>query len=329
MTTPTRRGRVVKTVGSSCQLLSEGERYECRLRGRLRLEGSRSTSPVVVGDWVHFDPSDATVRSVEPRRNCIIRRSVKLSAAQQMIAANLDLALLVYTSLYPPTPIQFVDRFLVSACAYGVPVLLLLNKCDIEAERQAWEALRMEEVYTPAQVELLQVSAETGEGINALRQRIQGKTVLLSGQSGVGKSTLLNALDPALQVKTAPLSEQFGLGVHTTTFSEMFPLPSLPDTYVIDTPGIKGFGLVDVQKQEVSHFFPEIFALSEHCKFHNCLHELEPGCAVREAYVQGLLPESRYRSYLSILYQEDDKEVYRQKDYGIFETDDDDPADDV
>lgn len=323
MNTLSRRGLVIKTVGSSCHVLAEGERYECRLRGRLRLEGSRSTSPVVVGDWVHFDPTAATVLSVEPRRNCILRRSVKLSASQQMIAANLDLAILVYTSLYPPTPIQFVDRFLVSACAYGVPVLLLLNKCDLEAEREAWQTLRMEEIYTPAHVDLLQVSAETGEGIDALRERLRGKTALLSGQSGVGKSTLLNALDPALCVKTAPLSEQFGLGVHTTTFSEMFPLPSLPETYVIDTPGIKGFGLVDVSKQEVSHFFPEIFALAADCRFHNCLHELEPGCAVREAYLRGELPESRYRSYLSILYQEDDKEVYRQKDYGIFEADDD------
>lgn len=322
MNTHTRLGRVIKTVGSSCQVLAEGEVYECRLRGRLRLEGSRSTSPVVVGDFVHFD-DNATVLSVEPRRNCIIRRSVKLSAAQQMIAANLDLAILVYTSVYPPTPIQFVDRFLVTACAYGVPVLLLLNKCDIEVERQAWDDLRMVEVYTPAQVAIGKVSAETGEGIDDLRERIRGKVVLLSGQSGVGKSTLLNALDPALHTKTAPLSEQFGLGVHTTTFSEMFPLPSLPETYVIDTPGIKGFGLVDVKKQEVAHFFPEIFALAQQCKFHNCLHELEPGCAVREAYDQGRLPESRYRSYLSILYQEDDKEAYRQKDYGIFEDDED------
>jgi ribosome small subunit-dependent GTPase A len=182
--------------------------------------------------------------------------------------------------------------------------LLVLNKCDLPEECEAWETLEMEKIYSAAEVELLQVSTTTGEGLEALRQRITGQVVLVAGQSGVGKSSLLNTLDSSLSARVAPLSEQHGLGVHTTTFSEMYKLTTLPNTFVIDTPGIKGFGVVDFEKSEVAHFFPEIFALSRHCKYSNCLHETEPDCAVRAAYEAGTLAESRYRSYLSILYED-------------------------
>lgn len=308
MNNTTKRGLVVKAVGSLYDVLSEeGAHYECRLRGKLRLSGSRSTNPVVVGDWVVFshDPTKGCViESIEDRRNCIVRRSVKLSAAMQVIAANLDLAILVYTTYAPPTPLEFVDRFLVTARAYDVPTLLVLNKCDLPEEREAWAALEMEKIYRAAEIELLQVSATTGEGITTLGERIAGKVVLVAGQSGVGKSSILNALDPSLSARVAPLSEQHGLGVHTTTFSEMYELQTLPNTFVIDTPGIKGFGVVAFEKTEVAHFFPEIFSLSHQCKYSNCLHETEPGCAVYAAYEAGKLPESRYRSYLSILYED-------------------------
>lgn len=308
--TITKRGVVMKAVGSLYDVLDEeGTHHECRLRGKLRLTGSRSTNPVVVGDWVLFSSETtkgAVIESIEERRNCIVRRSVKLSAALQVIAANLDLAIVVYTTYAPPTPLEFIDRFLVTARAYGVPVLLLLNKCDLPEERAAWETLEIEKIYRAAEVDLLQVSATTGEGIQELRMRITGKVVLVAGQSGVGKSSILNALDPNCSARIAPLSEQYGLGVHTTTFSEMYALHSMPNTFVIDSPGIKGFGVVAFEKAEVAHFFPEIFALSHQCKFSSCLHETEPGCAVHAAYQAGRLPESRYRSYLSILYEDED-----------------------
>lgn len=308
MSNNTKHGLVIKGVGSSYDVLGEdGTHYECRLRGKLRLAGSRSTSPVVVGDWVQFShdtTKGGVIENIQERRNCIVRRSVKLSAAMQIIAANLDLAILVYTTHFPPTPLEFVDRFLVTARAYGVPSMLVLNKCDLPEEREAWEALKMEKIYTAAEAEILQVSATTGEGMETLRQRITGNVVLVAGQSGVGKSSLLNALDPSLSARVAPLSEQHGLGVHTTTFSEMYELAALPNTFVIDTPGIKGFGVVAFEKSEVAHFFPEIFALSHQCKYSNCLHETEPDCAVRAAYEAGTLAESRYRSYLSILYED-------------------------
>jgi len=308
MTNTTKRGLVTKAVGSLYDVLSEGVHYECRLRGKLRLSGSRSTNPVVVGDWVRFslDPTKGcVVESVEDRRNCIVRRSVKLSAAMQVIAANLDLAILLYTTYYPPTPLEFVDRFLVTARAYGVPAMLVLNKCDLPEEAEAWTKLEMENIYRATEVDFWQVSATSGAGVEKLRERIAGKVVLIAGQSGVGKSSMLNALDASLAARVAPLSELHGLGVHTTTFSEMYELHTPPNTFVIDTPGIKGFGIVAFEKAEVAHFFPEIFALSHQCKFANCLHETEPGCAVRAAYEAGTLPESRYRSYLSILYEDE------------------------
>lgn len=303
------RGVVVKNVGSSYSVLYQDAVYECRLRGKVRLSMNKNTNPIAVGDWVLFS-ADAekgnTIHNIEPRRNCILRRAVKLSAQRQIIAANIDLALLVYTAHYPPTPLEFVDRFLLTACAYGVPTILLCNKCDLQEELAASQNLAIEQIYRPAQIEILYTSTTTQQGIEELRKRIMGKTVLIAGQSGVGKSSLMNSLEPTLQTKTAPLSEQHGLGVHTTTFSEMFALTSLPNTYIIDTPGIKGFGVTDLEKHEIAHYFPEIFTLATQCKFANCLHDTEPGCSVRQAFETGILAESRYASYLSILYEEEE-----------------------
>lgn len=299
-----KRGLVLRAVGSSYTVLCESELYTCGLRGRLRLSGSRSTNPVVVGDWVLFSAESLRIEEVEARRNAMVRRAVKLSAAQQILAANLDLAIIVYTAIYPPTPLEFVDRFLATARAYGIPSLLLHNKSDLAEEQAAWQDWAIEAIYRPAEVECLEISTLTGEGLETFRSHLLGKVVLIAGQSGVGKSSLLNAIEPGLAAKVAPLSAQFGLGVHTTTFSEMYALPSLPGSYLIDTPGIKGFGVVGFQKHEVAHFFPEIFARGRGCRYPNCLHELEPGCAVRKAYEEGELAESRYRSYLSLLYEE-------------------------
>ncbi|PIE83840.1 MAG: ribosome small subunit-dependent GTPase A [Bacteroidia bacterium] len=306
-----REGLVVRATGSWYSVEHGGEVVECRARGRIRLKGVRSTNPIVVGDRVEFTLADGAgvIHRILPRRNYIIRRSINLSKETHIIAANLDAAYVVVTLTEPATPLEFVDRFLATATAYSIPGVVVLNKQDLPGEREASEAMGMRYIYREAGYEVLAVSATTGQGIEELRDRLAGRRSLIAGNSGVGKSSLVNALEPGLDLKTSPLSENYQLGRHTTTFSEMFRLSFGEGTYVIDTPGIKGFGVVEFGREEISHFFPDIFALKGACRFGNCLHDQEPGCAVRAAVEAGELAPSRYVSYLSLL--ADDQDRYR------------------
>lgn len=304
-------GLVLKATGSWYAVEHEGRIIECRVRGKIRLKGIRTTNPVVVGDRVRFimEGSNGVIQSINPRSNYIIRKSINLSKETHIIAANIDHAYVVVTLCEPPTPLEFIDRFTATATAYNIPATILLNKQDLADERETAARIGLRYIYKAAGYNVRAVSTTTGEGIPELAQELAGRISLMAGNSGVGKSSLINALQPGLHLKTASLSESFSLGKHTTTFSEMHRLNIGEDTYVIDTPGIKGFGVVDFKPEEVSHFFPDIFAYSPECKFSNCKHHLEPGCAVIQAVEEGRLAPSRYSSYLSLL--DDGDEKYR------------------
>lgn len=299
-------GIVVRTTGSWYEVLSEGERFACRIRGRLRLKGVRSTSPVVVGDEVHCltdERGDHLIVDVAPRRNYVIRRASNLSKESHIIAANIDRALLLVTLRQPATPLEFVDRFLVTCEAYKIPVVILLSKADLQ-EEEAVAAFRS--VYEPIGYRVERVSAETGEGIETVRELLAGRMTLLSGHSGVGKSTLVQQIDPSLDIRTGEISDSHRKGRHTTTFSTMYPLAG--GGAVIDTPGIKGFGLIDIDQAELWHYFPEMMRCGRGCRFYNCTHTHEPGCAVLEAIAAGTISEARYESYLKM---RNDDEKYR------------------
>ena len=299
-------GLVLKSTGSWYEVLSEGERLQCRIRGKLRLKGVRSTNPVVVGDWVRFEADDQggyVISAIEPRRNYIIRRASNLSKESHIIAANVDQALLVVTLFSPATATEFVDRFLVTCEAYKVPVTILLAKIDLAREHpEAVEEFHA--IYESAGYRIVEVSATEGEGIEEVRELLRGKTTLLSGNSGVGKSTLVAAVEQGLDIKTGEISQSHHKGKHTTTFSTMYPLAE--GGYIIDTPGIKGFGLIDIEDAELAHYFPEMMRFLPDCRFYNCSHTHEPGCAVVEAVKQGEIAYPRYESYLKIM-DEDDK----------------------
>ena len=304
------RGIVIRSTGSWYDVLSGDTRFSCRARGRIRLKEVRSTNPIAVGDAVLFVPEGpdvGVITAIEPRRNYMIRRATNLSRESHIIAANLDLAAVVVTLVAPPTPLEFVDRYLATAQAYGIPQLVILNKQDLPEEQDEATSLGIRAIYENAGATVVELSASTGLGLERLRTLLKGKTTLLAGHSGTGKSSILNALEPTLALRTAPLSESHGLGQHTTTFAEMYPLTIAPNTYVIDTPGIKGFGVIDFDRHEVSHFFPEIFTTGKQCKYPDCLHYTEPGCAVVSAVECGHIPYSRYQSYLSILCDEGGK----------------------
>ncbi|TNE81083.1 MAG: ribosome small subunit-dependent GTPase A [Bacteroidetes bacterium] len=299
---------VTKSTGSWYTLLTPaGEEVQARMRGKLRLEGSKSTNPVAVGDEVEAEEEgnegQMLITSIYPRKNYIIRKSNNLSKQTQVIAANLDLAVLVVTMATPATSTGFIDRFLVTAEAYHIPALIVFNKIDIYHEDALYLLRLYEKIYESVGYECLQVSATRGTNMNLLREKIEGKTCLFSGHSGVGKSTLLNALDSSIQQKTGEISTYSNKGKHTTTFAEMFLLPNT--TRLIDTPGIKDFGVVNLEKSEVSHFFPEMKSRLGECKFNDCLHVEEPGCAILEALEAEKIEISRYYSYLSILNNED------------------------
>ncbi len=298
-------GIVTSATGSWYEVATERGTLNCRIRGRLRLKGVRSTNPVVVGDRVVVEPDgdSSVIVEIVPRRNYVIRRASNLSKESHIIAANIDHALLIVTLHSPTTPKEFVDRFLITCEAYKVPVSIVLGKADTLTEVWAAEAEEFTAIYEDAGYEVLRLSSTTGEGVEHIRAMLRGRTTLVAGNSGVGKSTLIGSIDPTLDIRTGEISDSHQQGKHTTTFSTMYPLEG---GYIIDTPGIKGFGLIDIDDKELCRYFPEMMRLAPECRFYNCTHTHEPGCAVTEAVKEGRVAWSRYESYLKIL-DEDDK----------------------
>ena len=281
---------------------SDGVDVDCKIKGNFRLKGIRTTNPVSVGDMVDIAANadgTAFITSIHPRRNYIIRRASNLSKESHIIASNIDQAFLVVSLANPLTSTVFIDRFLATAEAYSIPAVVIINKIDLldGDGKEYCEALSY--LYETIGYKVVHVSAETGYGIGSLMQMLNGRITLFSGNSGVGKSSLINRLMPGLELKTAAVSESHHTGMHTTTFSEMYLLPG--GGYIIDTPGVKGFGTIDFNVEEVAHYFPEIFEESRNCRFNNCTHVHEPGCAVKKAIEDHRISESRYNSYLSIL----------------------------
>ncbi len=311
-------GTVYKSTGSWYTVKSDaGEFIECRIKGKFRMKGIKSTNPIAVGDIVDYeleessDKTTGTIHHIHERKNYIVRKSVNLSHQMHIIASNLDYVFLLITVNNPPTTFNFIDRFLVTAEAYGIETILVFNKIDTLKDNTLDEQLYMQYVYQQIGYKCLRVSASESKGIDELKELMVGKTTMFSGHSGVGKSTLVNAMEPSLHLKTKTISEQSMQGQHTTTFAEMYDLSF--GAQIIDTPGIKGFGIVDMEKSEISGYFPEFFKLQDQCKFNNCLHKDEPKCAVKDALEKDEISWTRYNSYLKIL--EGDEENYRTDDY--------------
>jgi ribosome biogenesis GTPase len=307
------RGLVVKNTGSWYSVHTEDNRLiECKVKGTFRLKGIKSTNPVVIGDLVGIEENaegTAYIIEIGERRNYMIRRSSNLSKQSHILAANIDLALLVATVNYPMTTTVFTDRFLATAEAYRIPACLVFNKTDRYDKDELEYLDALINLYSSIGYECFKICAVEGKGLEEVRKLIAGKTTLLSGHSGVGKSTIINKLLPEVNLRTGKISEYHKKGMHTTTFSEMIPLPF--GGYIIDTPGIKGFGTIEMEGAEAAHYFPEIFRFSEDCKFSNCTHTNEPGCAVRKAVEERYISESRYKSYLNIL-EDKEENKYRE-----------------
>ena len=311
-------GTVYKSTGSWYTVKAEdGIFYECRIKGKFRIKGIKSTNPVAVGDWVGFDieaigdDTIGIIHEIEDRKNYIIRKSVNLSKQTHIIASNLDQVFLLITLNNPTTYTIFIDRFLVTAEAYDIPVVLLFNKTDTYNEEELDEVKFLAALYREIGYTCLGISAKSGKNIDKVKELMIGKVSMFSGHSGVGKSTLINKIEPQLDIKTAKISSQHLQGQHTTTFAEMFDLTF--DAKIIDTPGIKGFGIVDMEASQIGDYFPEFFELKKDSKFNDCIHLDEPKCAVKEALEEGAVSWSRYRSYVQMISGED--EGYRLDDY--------------
>lgn len=311
-------GTVYKSTGSSYSVKTiDNQIYECRIKGKFRMQGIKSTNPIAVGDIVDFQLDETTdetigqINNIHERKNYIVRKSVNLSKQTHIIASNIDVVFLLITINNPPTTTSFIDRFLVTAEAYGIEAVLVFNKIDTYDEEMKDEQLFLQYIYSKIGYKCLKVSAKNHTGIENLKEEMIGKVSMFSGHSGVGKSTLVNALEPNLNLKTKDISEQSKQGQHTTTFAEMYDLSF--NAKIIDTPGIKGFGIVDMEPTEISDYFPEFFSLKEECKFNNCLHKEEPHCAVKKALEENKIAWSRYNSYLKIVEGDDDN--YRQDVY--------------
>ncbi len=311
-------GTVYKSTGSWYTVkTNNGKVYECRIKGKFRIKGIKSTNPVAVGDLVDFkletknDEETGVIEYIHERHNYIIRKSVNLSKQTHIIASNVDVVFLLITLNNPTTFTTFIDRFLVTAEAYGIKAVLLFNKIDTYNEDELLEIKYLAAIYRKIGYECIGISAKTGKNVDKVKAIMKNKVSMFSGHSGVGKSTLVNTIAPGLSLKTAEISDQHQQGLHTTTFAEMFDLNF--DAKIIDTPGIKGFGVVDMDKEELGDYFPEFFELKSDCKFNNCLHINEPKCAVKEALDNEEIAWSRYKSYLQIL--EGEEEHYRKNNY--------------
>ena len=306
------KGIVLKSTGSRYRVLyGDGKIIDCSIKGKLRIREFRTTNPVAVGDNIFFetDPKSGTgiITEVIDRRNYILRKATNLSRHSQIIAANIDQVLLMVTIIMPETPFEFIDRFLITAEAYRIPAIIIINKADLYGSDEMEKLEYLESLYTKIGYECIRLSLKENINLDALKSLMRGKTSLISGYSGVGKTTLLNTLNPHLNLKTAEISDYHKQGKHVTTFPEMHEMPF--GGFVIDTPGIRGFGVVDMEKNEIYHFFREIFKVSKYCRFNNCLHLDEPGCAVRSAVEHGEIDFLRYKSYLNIM--EGDNSKYR------------------
>ncbi len=313
------KGTVYKSTGSWYLVKAEdGAFYKCRIKGTFRIQGIKSTNPVAVGDRVNIDLDEASeevtgvIKEIEDRDNYIIRKSVNLSKQTHIIAANIDQAFLLVTLNNPPTFTTFIDRFLVTAEAYHIKTIILFNKIDTYNEEELGEVKYLAALYREIGYECIGISAKTGKNVDRVKDMMTGKTSMISGHSGTGKSTLVNAIEPSLDLKTTKISDQSKQGQHTTTFAEMYDLGF--DASIIDTPGIKGFGVVEMEREELGDYFPEFFALKQECKFHNCLHLEEPKCAVKDALEVGSVAWSRYKSYVQIIEGEDEQQ-YRIDNY--------------
>ncbi len=309
-------GIVTKSTGSWYTVYAKtGEKIECRLKGKFRLKGIKSTNPITVGDHVKFELEESkntgVINKIFDRKNYIIRKSVNLSKQTHIIAANIDTAFLLVTIDNPPTFAGFIDRFLATAEAYNIPAVLLFNKLDLYNDDELDKLATFDAIYSEIGYKCIAISATKKIGIDEVKELMKGKTTMFSGHSGVGKSTLINAIEPSLNLKTAEISRQHKQGQHTTTFAEMFELSF--GGFIIDTPGIKGFGVVDFKPEEITDYFPEFFKLKSKCKFNNCLHINEPICAIKDAVENGEIAHSRYNSYVQMV--EGDEEHYRTDIY--------------
>lgn len=306
-------GTVYKSTGSWYWVKCDDKLYKCRIKGKFRIKGIKSTNPIAVGDKVDFsletktDEETGVITNIYERNNFIIRKSVNLSKQTHIIASNIDQVFLLVTINNPPTLTTFIDRFLATAEAYSIKAVLLFNKIDSYELEEKSEILYLKDIYEPIGYTCIELSATTGANVDKVKKMMEGKVSMFSGHSGVGKTTLINTIEPSLNLKTKEISEQHKQGQHTTTFAEMFDLSF--NAQIIDTPGIKGFGVVDMEKDELGDYFPEFFALKKNCKFNNCIHINEPHCAVKEALEKEIISWSRYKSYLQIL--EGEEENYR------------------